>query len=136
MYIYGCYHHIHIYSIIYLYYDLIQFICNYLNIKKKFIKSSSLKTSKKKDELILEILDKIGSNKYYAPAGSLNYLRYSKDFKKKGIDVFFQDFTCIEYKQISGNFISHLSILDLIMNEGPNSNKIIFKGKKYKKYDY
>ena len=117
-------------------YDLIQFICNYLNIKKKFIKSSSLKTSKKKDELILEILDKIGSNKYYTPAGSLNYLKYNKDFKKKEIDIFFQDFTCIEYQQISGNFTSHLSILDLIMNEGSNSKKIIFKGKKYKKYDY
>ena len=117
-------------------YDLINYVCNYLNIKKKFIKSSSLETSKKKDELILEILKKIGSKKYFSPAGSLNYLKLNMNFEKEGIDLFFQDFTCKEYKQLSGNFISHLSVLDLIMNEGPDSKKIILKGKKYKKHDF
>ena len=54
------------------------------------------------------------------------------NFEKEGIDLFFQDFTCKEYKQLSGNFISHLSVLDLIMNEGPDSKKIILKGKNIK----
>ena len=43
---------------------------------------------------------------------------------------------CEKYKQLHGDFIDQLSVMDLLMNEGPNSKKIILSGKKFKKYDF
>ena len=117
-------------------YDLINYFCKYLEISSKFVKSSSLNTVEKKDKLILEILEIIKSNNYYTPAGSANYLSQNIQFANKKINVFLQEYECKKYNQLYGDFIDHLSVLDLIMNEGPNSKNIILSGKKYKKYDF
>lgn len=117
-------------------YNLINYFCKYLKINSKFIKSSTLNTSKNKDELILEILGIIDSSNYYSPAGSVDYLKKNKKFNEKKINVFFQEYECKKYNQLHGDFIDHLSILDLIMNEGPKSKQIILSGRMYKKYDF
>ena len=52
------------------------------------------------------------------------------------MNVFLQEYQCQKYNQLHGDFIDYLSVLDLIMNEGPNSKNIILSGKKYKKYDF
>ena len=117
-------------------YELIKFFCNYLDINSKFIKSSTLNTSKKKDELILEILEKLKSKNYYSPAGSVNYLIKNKKFNKQKINIFFQEHECRRYNQTNEGFIGHLSTLDLIMNEGPKSKKIILSGRKFKKHNF
>tara|TARA_B100000959_G_C14988557_1_gene626683 strand:+ start:2547 stop:3260 length:714 start_codon:yes stop_codon:yes gene_type:complete len=117
-------------------YDLINFFCKYLKINSKFLKSSSLNTLEKKDKLILEILEIIESKNYYTPAGSVKYLNKNKEFAEKNVNVFLQEYQCQKYNQLHGDFIDYLSVLDLIMNEGPNSKNIILSGKKYKKYDF
>ena len=93
-------------------YDLISFICKYLKFDSKFIKSSTLDISEKKDKLILEILEKIKSNNYYTPAGSAGYLNKNTDFVKKKINIFYQEYKCKRYEQLHGDFVQYLSILD------------------------
>ena len=51
-------------------------------------------------------------------------LEYKK-FNEKKINIFFQEYECKKYNQLHGDFIDHLSTLDLIMNEGPKSKQII-----------
>ena len=49
-------------------------------------------------------------------------------FKKATIDVEYQNFQHPIYQQKNGSFISHMSVIDLLFNEGPNSKKIIMSG--------
>lgn len=48
-------------------------------------------------------------------------------FRKEGINLIFQNWACPEYSQLfpEAGFISDLSIIDLIFNEGENSIKIL-----------
>ncbi len=46
-------------------------------------------------------------------------------FAEAGLDVVFQDYTCKPYRQQFEPFISHLSALDLLLNEGPKSTELI-----------
>ena len=49
-------------------------------------------------------------------------------FNKNNIKLLFQNYSHPVYSQVFGNFIPNLSIIDLLLNEGPNSLKIIRKG--------
>jgi hypothetical protein len=46
-------------------------------------------------------------------------------FKKNGIQVVFQDYQCTPYPQQWGDFVSHLSVLDLLMNCGASSKNVL-----------
>jgi len=46
-------------------------------------------------------------------------------FDEAGIQVEFQDFHHPVYAQLHGQFVSHLSVIDLMLNEGPNSTSFI-----------
>jgi hypothetical protein len=48
-----------------------------------------------------------------------------KLFKEQGIDVTFQNYKHMPYRQLWGGFESHLSVLDLLLNCGPDSRGIL-----------
>ena len=49
-------------------------------------------------------------------------MRYinEKDFKEAGIELEWQSYHHPRYRQINGEFIPYMNILDLLFNEGPN----------------
>ena len=51
--------------------------------------------------------------------------------QKVGIKIIYENFQHPVYKQIYGNFIENLSILDLLFNEGENSQKILISAKNF-----
>ena len=50
-----------------------------------------------------------------------------KVFDKNNINYYFQNFKHPEYKQMHGEFISHMSSIDLLFNHGDESIKILGK---------
>ena len=44
---------------------------------------------------------------------------------KHGINVVFQDYIHTPYKQLWGEFLPYMSVIDLLMNHGRNSMDII-----------
>jgi len=52
------------------------------------------------------------------------YLK-ENDFKRKGINIEYQNFQHPEYKQAYKPFIPNMSFIDLLFNEGDNALKII-----------
>lgn len=116
--------------------DLIVFFCKYLNIHSTFLKSSQLDNILKKDELIVEILKKLNSKIYYTPLRSIEYLKKNIFFQKGDLKVYYQDYKLNHYKQLNDNFIDKLSVLDLLMNEGNNSKKILLSGRNFLIYDF
>ena len=98
-----------------------------LDIKTKVVKSSDLNITSKKSDLILELCQNLNADKYISGVEGKYYLD-EMSFKKETIDVEYQNFKHPIYRQKNGKFISHMSVIDLVFNEGPNSNKIIMSG--------
>ena len=102
--------------------DLIQFYLDYLNIKTKIVKSSSLQKEGEKSDLVLSICKTLNASTYLTGTGGLDYLK-QVEFTDNKIMISKSDYNLKEYKQINNNtdFIPHLSIMDLVFNEGKNS---------------
>ena len=52
-------------------------------------------------------------------------------FQESGIRVVTQEYNHPEYPQCFGEFESHMSIIDLIFNCGPDSLSVLRKGRRY-----
>ena len=78
------------------------------------------------DRLII-ITKLLHADSYLSGAGGRDYLQQEL-FPKNGLNLIFQEYTHPVYNQMFGDFISHLSVLDLLFNEGPKSLQIIEGG--------
>ena len=93
-------------------------------INTEFLKASDFDFQGTKSELVLNMCKKINANVYIFGALGRNYAQVD-EFKKYGINTVFQDYNHPTYKQLYGNFVSHLSVIDLLFNCGSDSYKII-----------
>jgi len=106
--------------------DLIRFVLDKLNIETKIVFSSNIKTDKTGLEKIIHILKELKATHYISGAGdgSKRYID-ENEFKNNNIELVWQDYKHPQYKQLHGEFIPYLTILDLLFNEGTNSRDII-----------
>ena len=95
-----------------------------LGINITFEKASDYDFEGAKSDLVLDMCVKLGVKTYIFGSLGKDYIN-EKDFENAGINVIFQDYKHPSYLQLHGEFISHLSILDLLFNCGPNSLQII-----------
>jgi hypothetical protein len=94
--------------------------------------ASELGASGQKSDRLLDICKKLGATAYYSGAAGRHYLDLDL-FKNAGIEVFFQEYEHPVYPQLHGDFVSHLSALDLVMIVGSEAGKVIRSGTKWKK---
>lgn len=110
--------------------DIIMIFIELLNIKTEIVFQSSLKydIETKKNDLVLELCQKIEADIYLSGNGAKKYMDDST-FLKNNIKVIYQKFTYPKYKQFSSlEFIPNLSILDMFFNLGIiESNKVFWK---------
>ncbi|MDD5759115.1 MAG: WbqC family protein, partial [Desulfobulbaceae bacterium] len=79
------------------------------------------------NEKIIELCRKVGEDELYDAAGA-RVLIDDHLFEQAGIKVAYQDYVHPEYRQLHGDFVSHMSVIDLLLNEGANSLSIIHSG--------
>lgn len=106
----------------------LNFIFNVLDYDIKVIKASDLNIdfSKSKSELLIEICQAVGSDKYISGKGGEEYLDEDL-FKENKIEVIWQSFSSPTYDQLYGEFIENLSVLDMIFNIGPGIKEFLKK---------
>lgn len=114
---------------------IIKTISEKIGIKTDFISSSSLtSTTKKKDSRLVEICKGLKAKRYLSPMGASVYIEKSNRegaFFNSGIKLMYQNYVHPRYQQLLKPFTSHLSIIDLLFNEGLNNSlKIIRQGRK------
>ena len=108
---------------------VIKFFLNELKIKTKIVFSSSLNLDDNSPKKILEICKKFNADKYISGVDwGLKNLNL-KEFSDNEIKIEFQKFFHPIYKQCHSPFISNLSTLDLILNEGKKGIEILEKSK-------
>ena len=79
------------------------------------------------DERLILITKIMKADSYLSGAGGINYLKTDL-FPNNSLNLIFQKFEHPVYRQLHGKFVSYLSILDLLLNEGPYSLNIIKGG--------
>lgn len=91
-------------------------ICKYLNINTDIIISSSInkKNELKGQDKIINICESLGATEYYNAIGGQELYSYN-NFQDRGIKLKFLQTDKIVYKQYNCDFVSNLSILDVMM---------------------
>lgn len=105
-------------------FDMLVYFLSCLNISTKIIRASDYDFEGNKSNLILDICKKAKGDKFIFGEQGLNYVDTSL-FSNNGIKIFFQKYIHPTYRQLWGNFLPYLSIIDLLFNEGPLSKKIL-----------
>jgi hypothetical protein len=97
--------------------SLIEYVVQSLNLRWKIVRSSSLKIGETGRDWIFGILEATGCDTYLADSKFAGYLS-NADFERNDFAVRFIDEPNISYHQQFGLFVPHLSIVDLLFNEG------------------
>lgn len=99
-------------------------LLNKLGLKRNILFASDLDVVGEKSERLLNICLALGAKTYLSGAAARDYLDISL-FQRHGLQVEFQDYRHPVYPQLFGDFVSHLSVVDLIFNCGPQSLAIL-----------
>ena len=95
-----------------------------LNIDTPIYRSSELGINGERSQRLVELCKYFGADKYLSGNSAMAYLN-TESFDEAGIEVQWQDYKHPIYDQQHGPFLSHLSIVDLVMNLGPDSRNVI-----------
>ena len=91
---------------------------------KPSVISSDLDLRDESTDRLIDICKAMGADTYLAGQGGANYMDLER-FNKNGISIIIQDFKHPVYTQLFKDFKSHLSIVDLLFNCGPESMDVI-----------
>ncbi|KJS66637.1 MAG: hypothetical protein JL50_11395 [Peptococcaceae bacterium BICA1-7] len=104
---------------------LVDLLCRHLNINTPVFFSSDAKIKGiDKNDRIIRLCKHYGSTFLYDGKSAQSFIDIER-FSSEGIKVVFQDYCHPVYKQLYGQFISHLAAIDLIFNHGPEAGKIL-----------
>ncbi len=101
-------------------------LCNLLEIPYHFIRSSSLATTGSGDKLLANITRLLNGNCYISGSNGRNYIK-KENFRH--ISILYHDFNFPTYKQINGDFIPWMSIVDQLFNIGIQETRKIITAK-------
>lgn len=108
--------------------DLILWIREVLGITTPIRFASEFDVSGAKADLLASLCEQAGASEYISPPGSKDYLDESDAFTKRNIPLRYFNFRHPEYSQRHGEFLSNMSVIDLLFNSGPESISLIKNG--------
>jgi len=108
---------------------LIKKLVDLLGIQTKIVMSSEFQVSAESTQRLIDLCKKVDADAYIAGADGGQYMDLSK-FEASGVQVMTQDFQHPVYAQLwtknqEENFLSHMSVLDVLFNHGDKSLIII-----------
>jgi len=88
------------------------------------VKSSQLELREEPTDRLIDICKEVKADTYLAGQDGMKYMDLER-FNENGIEIITQDFKHPIYPQMFSDFQSHMSVVDLLFNCGPESlNKI------------
>ncbi len=96
-----------------------------LDIKIEIIKSSELNAAGTSTERLVNLCKAVGADTYVSGIGGRNYMDENM-FTKNNIKLEYQRYAAKQYPQrLSQVFVPDLSIIDMLVNIGPECLKVI-----------
>lgn len=108
----------------------IRWLCEQFEIGTVLVRASNLNAAGSREELLGNICMELGADVYLSPLGSAVYWKDDSVFAAGGIEVEFQHYVHPEYRQLYPPFVSHLSALDLLLNEGEKGLEVLRSGRR------
>jgi len=103
---------------------LIEIMCGWLGMQRQIIRSSTLGIEGEQSDRLLKFCVHFGARCYFSGLKAQDYLDVNL-FADQGVAVQWQTFEHPVYPQQHGEFLSHLSALDLLLNCGEESPAIL-----------
>jgi hypothetical protein len=103
---------------------LIAYVMSQLDITTETIRSSQMGIETVGSQRLLDMCKKLQATTYISGEMGKDYLDETI-FDNNKIKVIYENFQHPVYNQIHGEFIPNMSIIDLLFNEGENSQKIL-----------
>ncbi|MDX8414418.1 MAG: WbqC family protein [Mariprofundales bacterium] len=88
------------------------------------VASEMAETSNDPSQRLIDLCQQLGGDGYLSGAEGRNYL-HQEMFIDQGINLYFQHVDVHAYPQLHGEFVSHLSVIDLLYNSGAQAGKIV-----------
>ncbi len=104
----------------------IEMLMDMLDARIPWVWSSSLDPIGTKNELLVDLLQKVSATHYLSGVGAKDYFDPSP-FAKAGVHVVWQDFTHPVYMQQFGEFLPYLTALDVLFNQGIAASREILR---------
>lgn len=103
----------------------ITLLCRLLGLgDRQLVRSSDLQVEGERDERLLSICRRFEADKFYEGAAGRSYIDTAM-FAAGGVRVEFQDYRHPVYEQCHGEFVTYLSVIDLLFNHGDESLAIL-----------
>jgi len=104
----------------------IEMLMDMLDVRIPWVWSSNLDPAGTKNELLVDLLQKVSATHYLSGVGARDYFQ-PEPFNKTGIEVIWQDFSHPVYTQQFGEFVPYLSALDVLFNHGIKASREILR---------
>lgn len=105
-------------------FDLIQWLCGELSIATPIRFSSEYHLTGAKTERLIDLAKKTGATSYLSGPAAKSYLDEPL-FEKAGVKLEYKTYNYSEYPQLYGPFEPSVTVLDLLMNCGPESCSLV-----------
>lgn len=107
---------------------LINYLSEQFGIKTKIVRASQIPTSDEKVHLLTNICHHFNADTYLSPVRAADYIEKDNIFESEGITLRYHEYKHPVYTQLFGEFLSFMSAIDLLFNEGPKCLDIIRSG--------
>jgi hypothetical protein len=105
----------------------IEMLMDMLDVRIPIVLSSTLSPVGAKNELLVDLLQKVGASHYLSGVGARDYFDPAP-FDAAGIKVIWQEFVHPVYPQLFGDFVPYLSSLDMLFNCGIERSRLLIRG--------
>jgi hypothetical protein len=99
-------------------------LCELMDVKSTFVRSSEMNVPGASSERILAVCEALDADRYISGPSARDYLD-EESFVTAGIELCYHRFDAPTYRQLHGDFVPNLSVVDLIANEGPDAPAIV-----------
>ena len=105
---------------------LLNSIIEYIGLKCSFVLQSELVTEGHSNEMLAGLAAQLSATMYVAGNGARNYTEGQEHlYHSRGLSVAYHKFSMPVYEQIHGDFVGGCSIIDAMMNLGPDAIQIL-----------
>lgn len=99
-------------------------LSDWLGLRRKVVRASELGIEGGQSDRLLKICQHFGADRYLSGDSAKDYLNVTL-FASHGITVEWQSYLHPTYPQLHGAFVPHMSIVDLVLNVGPESLAVL-----------
>lgn len=104
--------------------EIFTYLLEQLDINVPYYYSSQIKIETSGSQRLIDICSYFDADTYLSGIGGKNYID-EELFECNNIQLEYQNYTPVKYKQLWGSFIPNLSAIDALFNLGKNINDVI-----------